>query len=337
MNLIEIYIQEVARRLPEKNREDITLELRSTIEDMLPDDYSEEDVKSVLEKLGSPVTMASGYRDRPMHLIGPRYFDVYVTLLKMILPIAAVISLISMIAENFIGYSGDQAAINIILSLMGKGIGGIIEVGIHVFFWLTLVFAILERTDKGKDEQPLTASLKKWTPDDLKNIHYIPKENIPKKKAISRFEVFGSLMWTAIWATLYFYANHLVGVYEKSGNGLEFVTPTFSQDVLLQYWPIVVIMIGLEIALSLYKLIKRQWTQRMAICNTVLQLIGTIVFIVIVLNPNVISKDFITYITDLFSITTNQFRTWVVGGGIFIYMISAASSVFDGFRKARIR
>ena len=62
MNLIEIYIQEVTRRLPEKNREDIALELRSTIEDMLPDDYTEEDVKVVLEKLGNPVTLASGYR-----------------------------------------------------------------------------------------------------------------------------------------------------------------------------------------------------------------------------------------------------------------------------------
>ncbi len=52
MNLIDLYIQEVAKRLPEKNREDITLELRSTIDDMLPEDYNEEDVKSVLEKLG---------------------------------------------------------------------------------------------------------------------------------------------------------------------------------------------------------------------------------------------------------------------------------------------
>ncbi|OOG91925.1 hypothetical protein BTH41_01033 [Bacillus mycoides] len=332
MNLIEIYIQEVTRRLPEKNREDIALELRSTIEDMLPDDYSEEDVKAVLEKLGSPVTLASGYRDRPMYLIGPRYFDVYMTLLKMILPIAAVISLISMIAENFIGYSGEQAVINIVLSLMGKGIGSIIEVGIHVFFWLTLVFAVLERTDNGRDEQPLTARLKKWTPADLENISYIPK-----KKVIPKFEVFGGLMWTAIWVTLYFYSSHLVGVYESGRNGLEFVTPTFSQDVLLRYWPIVVIMIGLEIALSLYKLIKGQWTQRMAICNTVLQLIGTIVFIVILLNPNLLNKDFITYMADVFTITTNQFKTWIVGGGIFIFIISAAISAFDGFRKAKIR
>ena len=76
MKLIEVYIQEVTRRLPEKNRGDIALELRSTIEDMLPDDYREEDVMSVLEKLGSPALLANGYRDQPMHLIGPRYFDV---------------------------------------------------------------------------------------------------------------------------------------------------------------------------------------------------------------------------------------------------------------------
>ncbi|MGG0186527.1 HAAS signaling domain-containing protein [Bacillus rhizoplanae] len=332
MNLIDIYIHEVTRRLPEKNREDIALELRSTIGDMLPDDYSEEDVKAVLEKLGSPVTMASGYRDWPMHLIGPRYFDVYVTLLKMILPIAAVISLISMIAIHFIGYSGEQAVINIVFSLIGKGIGSIIEVGIHVFFWLTLVFAILERADKGRDEQPLTASLKKWTPDDLKNISYVPK-----KKAISKGEVFASLMWTAIWSTLYFYANHLVGVYERGRDGLEFVTPTFNQEVLHGYWPIVLVVIGFEIALALYKLLKGQWTKGIAICNAALQLIATIVFIVIVINPNVITQDFITYMADLFTITANQFKTWIVEGGIFIFILSAVINIFDGFRKARIR
>jgi len=81
MRIIDLYIQEVTRRLPEKSREDIALELRSTIEDMLPDDYSEEDVKPVLEKMGNPAILASGYLDRPMHLIGPRYFDVYINLL----------------------------------------------------------------------------------------------------------------------------------------------------------------------------------------------------------------------------------------------------------------
>lgn len=332
MNLIEVYIQEVTRRLPEKNREDIALELRSTIEDMLPDDYSEKDVNVVLEKLGNPAVLASGYRDQPMHLIGPRYFDVYVSLLKMILPIAGVIVLISMIAEHFISFGGDGAVINIVLTIMGKGIWKIIEVGIQVFFWVTIVFAIIERTDKGKDQQPLSASLKKWTPEDLKSIPYIPK-----KKAITKLEVFGCLLWTAIWATLYFYANHLVGVYEGRGAGLEFVIPALNQEVLLRYWPIVLVVIALEIGLALYKLIKGQWTKKMAIFNTTLELISTIVFIVILSNPNLMHQEFITYMSGLFNTTAIQFKTWIVGGVIIIFILSAAFNVFDGFRKARIR
>lgn len=330
MNLIEIYIQEVIRRLPEKNREDIALELRSTIEDMLSDDYREEDVKEVLEKLGSPIVLANGYQDRPMHLIGPRYFDLYVTLLKMIIPIAAVIALISTVAQTVLGYGG-EALINVIIDVISFGISVLIEVAIQVFFWLTLVFAILERVDNGKDNQPLSMSLKKWTPDDLKNIAYIPK-----KKAISKFDVFGSLLWTAIWATLYFYAHHFIGIYEGNGDRLDFVTPSFNQEVLLQYWPIVVLVIGFEIALALYKLIKGQWTKRIAIFNTVLQLIATIVFIVIFINPNLLCQDFLTYMADLFTIPTNQFESWIIAGGIFFFVVGAAINAFDGIRKARI-
>jgi hypothetical protein len=331
MNLIEVYIQEVTRRLPEKSRADIALELRSTIEDTLPEDYSEKDVKVVLEKLGSPAALANGYRDQPMHLIGPRYFDVYVSLLKMILPIAAVIAVISMVAEYFIGYSGDEAIMNVVLTIMGKGIWNVIEVGIQVFFWLTLVFAILERMDKEKDQQPLSASLKKWTPDDLKNIPYIPK-----KKAISKFDVFGSLMWTAIWATLYFYADHLVGVYEGGGEGLRFVIPALDQGVLMGYWPIVVAVIAFEVGFALYKLVKGQWTKQMALFNAVFELLSTIVFIVILINPALFNQDFLVYMSDLFSTTAKQIETWIFSGAIIAFVVSAAINVYDVFRKARV-
>lgn len=332
MNLIEVYIQEVTRRLPEKSREDIALELRSTIEDMLPDDYNERDINEVLEKLGNPATLASGYRDQPMHLIGPRYFDVYVSLLKMILPIAATISLISIIAEYFIGYRGEEAVINVVLDITGFAIWKVIEVGIQTFFWLTLIFAIIERTDKGKDQYPLSTSLKKWTPDDLKSIPYLPK-----KKVITKLEIFGYLMWTAIWATLYFYADHLVGVYESRGDQLEFVIPALNQDVLLRYWPIVLVIIALEIGLSLYKLIIGQWTMKMAIFTTALELISTVVFIVMLSNPDLMNPEFITYVSGLFNTTPMQFETWIVGGLIIIFILSAAFNAYDGFRMARIR
>lgn len=332
INLIEVYIQEVTRRLPQKMRSDIALELRSTIEDMLPKHSNEEDVKDVLNQLGSPAILANGYKDQPMHLIGPRYFDVYYSLLKMIVPIAVVISLITIITKYFIGYSGEEAILNSVLSLLGEGISTMIEVGIQVFFWITITFALLERFDKVKEQQPLTKSLEKWTADDLKNVPFIPK-----KKTISKFEIFGSLMWTAIWATLYFQANQLVGIYKGDGSRLEFVMPALNQQVLQQYWPFVVIVIALEIAFALYKLLKEQWTKRMAIGNTVLQIISTIVFIIILTNPNLMSEEFVSYMTDLFTIMKEQFNMWIIGGGIVSLIIGTAINIYDGFKRARVR
>ena len=332
MKLIDIYIQEVTRRLPDKIRTDIDLELRSTIEDMLPENFGEDDVKEVLNQLGNPVVLANGYKDQPMYLIGPRYFDVYISLIKMILPIAVGIALIAFITEFFIGYNGEGEIINVILAVIGKGIGTIIEVGIQFFFWVTLIFALIERFDKEKDPQPLTTSLEKWTADNLKNIAYIPK-----RKAISKLEVFGGLIWTAIWATLYFYANRFVGVYEGNGGRVEFVMPALNQEVLLQYSPIIMMIIGFEIAFSLYKLLKEQWTKRMAICNTILQIFVTTIFIVILTNPNIMNQTFIVYMTDLFEITKDQFNMWIVGSVICIFIVGAIINVYDGFKKARVR
>lgn len=186
MKLIEIYIHEVTRRLPEQTREDIALELRSTIEDMLPNDPDEQEVKAVLAKLGNPAVLASEYRDQLMHLIGPRYYELYLTLLKMIIPIAVVVSLIAMTAEYLIGYSGDQSVAGIVTTVISKGIASILEVGIQVFFWITIVFAIIERTDNGKEKHPFTTKMSKWTPDDLKDITPIHKK---KRLRILKYSV----------------------------------------------------------------------------------------------------------------------------------------------------
>jgi len=331
MRMIDLYIQEVTRRLPEKSREDIALELRSTIEDMLPDDYTEEEVKSVLEKMGNPAILASGYLDRPMHLIGPRYYDVYINLLKIILPIAGVISLISLIATTMFSYSGDEAALNIILDLAGHGIWEVLSTGIQVFFWLTVVFAIIERTDHKQSQTPLTACFKEWTPDDLNNIPYIPKE-----KAISKVEVFLGLLWTAIWASVYFNAASLLGVYEKGSNGLEFVTPTFNQEVLISYWPLVVIVIGLEIALDMYKLKTGHWNRKIAVLNTVMHVVSSVVFIIVISNNQLFNPTFVTYITDLFSLS-GDFGNWFAGGAIFIFLLFAVIDIYQGYRKSSLQ
>lgn len=203
--------------------------------------------------------------------------------------------------------------------------------GIQVFFWLTVVFAIIERTDHKNSQIPLTACFKEWTPEDLYNIPYIPKE-----KAIQKVEVFLGLLWTAIWASVYFNASSLLGVYEKGNNGLEFVMPTFNQGVLFSYWPLVVIVIGLEIAVAAYKLHKGQWTRRMAALNSVMHGLSSLVFIIIISNNQLFNPAFVTYINDLFSIT-GDVGNWIYWGAVFTFLLFAAIDIYQGFRKANLK
>ncbi|MFF2498328.1 HAAS signaling domain-containing protein [Peribacillus sp. NPDC058075] len=329
MELIELYIQEVTRRLPEKNREDIGLELQSTIADMLPENHTEQDVKAVLLKLGDPVTLASGYRDRPMHLIGPRYYDVYISLLKMILPIAAVISLIALIGDNPFRDT-ENTVVDAILKIIGKGIAGIISTSIQVFFWLTLSFAIVERLDTSKDQSPLTKDLKPWTPENLKDI-----PNISKIKAVPMIEVFASLLGLSVFAALYFNAANLLGVYEKRNGSLIFVTPSFNQDVLNSYWLLVSCVVIIGMFLAIYKLFLRQWTLKLAIFHAIYQLLSTLTFIIIISNPNLLNPEFIAYQKTLFSI--DDWKTSIYWGLIIITIFFAAYDSYQGFRKAKIR
>lgn len=331
MNLIDVYIHEVTRRLPEKSREDIGLELKSSIEDMLPEGHSEKDIKQVLDQLGNPATLASNYSDRPMHLIEPKYFDLYISFLKMIVPIAAVIALISVAATQFLAFERGDTVLNVALDIFVLSIWRIIEVFIQVFFWLTVMFAIVERVDGIKDNQPRTMSLNKWTSDDLKNIVYIPK-----KRAISKRYIFVSLLWTAIWATFYFFASHLVGVYEKTDEGLTFIMPSLNQDVLNSFSSLVVIVIGAEIALALYQLFKGQWTKKVAMLNVLREVIGSIVLIIVIIHPNLFNPDFLTYLADIFTISSEDVRKFIIMA-VMLFPIFSIWNCVDGFRKANSR
>lgn len=331
MNLIDVYIHEVTRRLPEKSREDIGLELRSSIEDMLPEGHSEKDIKQVLDQLGNPAVLASNYSDRPMHLIGPKYFDLYISFLKMIVPISAVIAFISVIATQILAFERGDTVLNVALDIFVLSIWRIIEVFIQVFFWLTLMFAIVERVDGIKDSQPRTMSLNKWTSNDLKNIVYIPK-----KRAISKRYIFVSLLWTAIWGTFYFFASHLVGVYEKTDEGLTFIMPSLNQDVLNSFSSLVVIVIGAEIALALYQLFKGQWTKKVAMLNVLREVIGSIVLIIVMIHPNLFNPEFLIYMADIFNISSEDVRKFIIMA-VMLFPIFSIWNCVDGFRKANSR
>ena len=81
MNLVDRYVNEVGRRLPRKQREDVKMELRSTLEDSLEDrvdgEPSEEDVEAVLIEFGSPEKVAASYQPSGKYLVGPDMFPFF--------------------------------------------------------------------------------------------------------------------------------------------------------------------------------------------------------------------------------------------------------------------
>ena len=95
-------------------------------------------------------------------------------------------------------------------------------------------------------------------------------------------------------------------------------------------------IIGLETALAIYKLIQKHWTKGLALCTTAFELIVIIVFSMILTHPNVFNREFILYMSDLLSVEATQFETGLVGGGIALLILVAVLNIYEGYRKSRL-
>ncbi|MBT2571019.1 hypothetical protein [Planococcus sp. ISL-110] len=163
-----------------------------------------------------------------MYLIGPRYYDLYLQLLKLILPIAITITTIIILIVTIVSGAEKEPIFTIIGDLIERVISGIINAVIQVVFWLTLVLAVVERAEHSTSQRPLALNFEEWTPDDLRESQERP--HISEDKKIPRSQIFGSLIWTAIWTTVYFNADKLLGIYQEGQRGgLECTTPVFNQ------------------------------------------------------------------------------------------------------------
>jgi len=330
MERLDIYIQEVTRRLPEKSRMEIEMELKSTILDMMPDNYTESDVDAALTQLGSPAKLANQYHERPNYLIGPNFYDSYITILKMSATIAVIIGLIVAVIDHVITRPDDITLLEAGISFISNFVGTIIMALMNVFAWTTVTFAMLDRL-----VDDASMKKKKWVPEDLKHI-----KPIEPKKQISKGEIFFSLFWTAVWATLYFKASDILGIYEKSKDDgkLEFVEPLFNQEVLLSFWPIVVAFIAFEIGMALYKWMVGRWTKKIAVLNLIYHIVFVIFGLFFINQDHVFNVEFIQYMGDLFDVEKENLQSvWnkVVYGAVLITIITAVLDSFEGFRKAR--
>jgi len=333
VTLIDAYIHEVTKRISKDKRDKTRLELKSTIEDMLSEDYSESAIKEVLKKLGNPIEVAASYQKTPRFIIGPEVFDTYIRTIKLVIPWAILLTIIVQMIESIVLYNGEGALLTAIIKTISITISHIISVIIYALFWITVAFIVIERSEGKNVRMPLIK--KEWTPDNLAKVKIIPKE-----KTISLNDNILSFLGIAIFSFAYFNADHLLGIYTSHNKGgLKFVMPIFNQDVLLSFAPIVLCCIILSVALTLWKLKAGQWTMLIAVTNALLQCTGVIVFILMAIHPDLIHSPAVPYIAAITGTTSAKILfaiDRILFVSIAIAIIANAFDIYNGFKKARI-
>ncbi len=190
MKLIERYVYDVVRRLPKNQRHDVSRELLAEIHDMAESKAkgkkpTQKQTYSVLVELGSHSRLADRYRDTPRYLISPEYYESYVSLLKtifmVVLPLLAFIMWMTemMTIQHTIG------------SLLLKICGALLKVSVHLFFWTTLCFWVVQKVaGKARLDDD-------WKPEDL--------PALPPEQEITRGESYFAIAWSvfAVLATLF--------------------------------------------------------------------------------------------------------------------------------------
>jgi hypothetical protein len=151
MDLINRYAHEVGQYLPHRLRADVEAELRSLLADSVEEKAllggvpaGEELAAQVLREFGAPKDVAGRYAPEPQYLIGPRLYPTYLMAVKVMLPILAAIVLALVVAGRF-QEPGEPPSLAVFVRATGRFLWGALEnLGI-----MTLVFALVERTDPG--------------------------------------------------------------------------------------------------------------------------------------------------------------------------------------------
>lgn len=241
--LVERYVAAVAARLPADQRQDVADELRATVLDTVEDRLDEGPapdrdrvVRDVLTDLGDPAVLARGYAARPRHLVGPEHYDAWWGLLVTIVLVAApVTALITLVARIW----AEDPVVPAVLGAVWTGI----TVAIHVAFWVTLVFWILERTgaDTGDDEGA-------WSPDDL--------PELPRRRTLGLTELLGGVGFLAIVLAWLPWQHYRSPVDDPTGERVPLLDPALWSGWL---WGFVAVLV-LGIVVEVVKYAAGRWT-----------------------------------------------------------------------------
>ncbi len=321
--LTERYIDAVVRTLQPGVQGDVRAELGASIIDDIEarveqGERREDAERKVITALGDPGILAAGYADRPLHLIGPRYFLTWWRLLKLLLWIVPPIA----VAGSVIGQILADAPVG---EIIGESIVVGLGVIMHLAFWVTLVFVVLDRS--GADTGV------RWTPDSLPE---------PQESGAGRGDLIASLVLLGIFAAFVIW-DRLRGVVlisdvEKLDLDVGLGEQTVALSVLNpSLWPWWIgglfVLLVIEAAFAIIVYARGGWDTALAISNTVLSAIFVIPALWLLSTGELVNPTVVDFIMQNPGTSAGTDRILAILLGMLILGI-AVWDVVDGWRKA---
>jgi hypothetical protein len=191
-----------------------------------------------------------------------------------------------------------ESLTKLITSIIAAGVEGALQ----AFFWVTLVFVILERSGVENGRMPF--SKEQWKPTDL------PEIPVNNKRKISRGETIFSVFMTVFFTAFIYFQPQLIAIYIKDDNGITNATPLFDIDRLQTYMPIILFLAFLQLGIYIWQYLKGSWNIALAIGNTINNVLFAIMVAVMINDNSLFHEGFFSEAAKIFKTSTKVALEW---------------------------
>lgn len=245
--LIDRYLSAVSENLPAKQRKEVVTEIRSLIQDAL-DDRSKAEGRApddemsaaVLKEFGPPEKIVAPYLPE-RYLIGPHLYPSFILVLRIALPIIAILVLVTSLIGMSLPASNTTTEF---ITMLVKSIGNALTAAFQAFGNIVVIFAILQWV-----LPEFKTKTKEWNPHSLKAIS--------KPDKIKRGELIVEIALTLVGLIIFNFYFDRIGIYNNYNGQWSFapiLTPAFNR-----YLPWLNLLWVLTILLDIWLIRKNSW------------------------------------------------------------------------------
>lgn len=309
-NLTDRYVWAVVRAVPVSRRADIEARLRASVHSAIAArvaagaDQVAAELDAITE-LGDPERRAAEYVGRPSHLIGPAYFFDYRRVLIIVVSVAAPTVFFAIVLAKLIVGGNPLLALSTALATA-------FSVAIQVAFWITLAFAVIERTvPERRDRVGL------WKP------ALLPK--VPAAQKIGIGSTIAGVLGYLLFIGLIVWQGNIWVVRTAGGERIAVLDPA-----LWAFWlPWFIAVAALEIVFVAVSYAIGHWTWVLASANVALNLAFAVPAVWLLATDQVFNRAFL----EMMAMPSDAVPT-LSAAFEFVVVLVAVLDIVDGFRRS---